>query len=363
MKNVIARTAFLVIAALALAACGGGNQGTVKNVSGSKKKSVFTPQSSGMPYEMMVVSQPADYQNGAYDALFEILNDDIPGLPQPEAHFKISRLTHENFTRTFRYCRNVIIMNIDHMYTSCKFKFSRDVYASPQIVMTIQAPDAQSFIRFVKDNAGSLISFFTRVEMNREADNLQKEHNIPVEQKIKELFDCDIWIPQELNKTKVGKNFFWASTDNGTKDMNFVMYTYPYRDKNTFTAEYFAAKRDSALRYNVPGPHDDIYMTLQDDLWEVEDGTVHGQYAQIARGLWKMANYSMGGPFVSVSRVDEKNGRVVVAEAFIFAPGEHKKYMMRRMEAALYTLRLPDELDVERFTYDIEEVTINPENQ
>lgn len=362
MKNGFVKTALLVMVAVALVACGGGGTAKNGNVSGSKKKSVFTPQSSGMPYEMMVVSKPSDYNNGAYDALFEILNEDIPGLPQPEAHFKISRVTHDNFTRTLRYCRNVIIMNIDHMYTSCKYKYSRDVYASPQIIMTIQAPSAEEFKKFVNANAETIITFFTHSEMNREADNLQKKHNIPVEQKIKEIFDCEIWIPEELNKTKVGKNFFWASTDNGTKDMNFVMYSYPYRDKNTFTAEYFAAKRDSALRYNVPGPHEDVYMTLQDDLWEVEDGVVHGKYAQIARGLWKMANYSMGGPFVSVSRVDEKNQRVIVAEAFVFAPGEHKKYMMRRMEAALYTLRLPDELEDVHFKYDIEEVTINPEN-
>lgn len=362
MKNGFAKTALLVLTAVALVACGGGKSKAPANYSGSKKKSILTPQSSGVPYELMIVSQPGDYISGAYDALYEILTDDVPGLPQSETLFQISRVTHANFTRNLRYCRNVIVMNIDHMYTTCKFKFSRDVYASPQIIMNINAPSAEEFIRYVKAHGDELVTFFTHAEMNREADNLQEKHNVPVQQKVQQIFDCDIWIPEELNKTKVGKNFIWASTDNGTKDMNFVMYTFPYRDTNTFTAEYFVAKRDSALRYNVPGPKDDMYMTVQDKLYTVEDGVVHGQYAQIARGLWKMENYSMGGPFVSVSRVDEKNQRVIVAEAFVFAPGETKKNMMRRMEAALYTLRLPDELDVERFKFDIEEVTIKADD-
>jgi hypothetical protein len=35
---------------------------------------------------------------------------------------------------------------------------------------------------------------------------------------------------------------------------------------------------------------------------------------------------------------------------------------MRRIEPALYTLKLPDEIDAEIFNYFIDEVTINPES-
>jgi hypothetical protein len=93
----------------------------------------------------------------------------------------------------------------------------------------------------------------------------------------------------------------------------------------------------------------------------VKDTEVRGEYAQIARGLWEMENYDMGGPFVSISRVDEKNQMVVVVEAFVYAPGDDKRNLMRRMEAALYTLALPEEKEVEKFSYGIEEITIVPE--
>ena len=51
----------------------------------------------------------------------------------------------------------------------------------------------------------------------------------------------------------------------------------------------------------------------------------------------------MGGPFVSHVRVDEQNQRVIVSEAYVYSPGRKKRDIMRRMEAALYTLRLPGE--------------------
>ena len=55
----------------------------------------------------------------------------------------------------------------------------------------------------------------------------------------------------------------------------------------------------------------------------------------------EMEGDMMGGPFVSHARVDRANGRVIVAEAFIYSPDKMKRNLMRQMEVSLYTLRLP----------------------
>ena len=68
------------------------------------------------------------------------------------------------------------------------------------------------------------------------------------------------------------------------------------------------------------------------------------------------------GKLVTISaRVDEVNGRIVVAEAFIYAPESQKRDLMRRMEAALYTLQLPRQEKVNNMTYNLEEIVIEPE--
>ncbi len=51
----------------------------------------------------------------------------------------------------------------------------------------------------------------------------------------------------------------------------------------------------------------------------------------------------MGGPFVSLTRLDQVNGRIVTAEAFLFAAGQKKRNAMRQLEAILYTLQMPNE--------------------
>ena len=58
------------------------------------------------------------------------------------------------------------------------------------------------------------------------------------------------------------------------------------------------------------------------------------------RGLWQMHGDIMGGPFVSHTMIDSLRGVTVTAEAFVYAPGEEKRNIIKRMEAALYTLSL-----------------------
>lgn len=329
----------------------------------SNKKSIITPASTGVPYEVLIIADVEDFQSVAVDAIIEVLSSDIPGLPRSERAFKISKVNTKDFYRTLRFCRNIVIVNIDKIYSQTKFKYSRDVYSSPQMIMTIQAPDAESFSNFVSANEQVIVDFFTKAEMNREIDRLKSKHNLYVKEQLKKMFDCEVWVPMELAKYKNGKNFFWASTDGGERDMNFIVYSYPYTDINTFTPEYFFHMRDSVVRVNIPGPREGQYMSTPRPYVVVRDGEVKGKYAQIARGLWEMVNYDMGGPFISISRVDEKNQRVVVVEAFIYAPGYNQGNLIRRMEAALYTLRLPDELEEINFSYDIEEITIVSEQQ
>ena len=338
-----------------------------KKTSRKKKKSVFTPTSAGAPYEVLLVAGEEDFRTGAVDSLYNILTDDMPGIAQSEPCFKVSRINQQNLSKTLRLCRNIIQIKIDPtQYTTAKFKYSRDVYAAPQLVVTLQAHDANQFKEFVADNSEMISQFFTRAELNRQIDILREDHQPVFQEQIKKVFGADMWIPAELTKVTTGRHFVWARCERFVKkveqELNIVVYSYPYRDVNTFTEKYFIHKRDSVMKANIPGPKEGQYMMTTKGFTLVSDETVHRHYAQVVRGLWNIKDYDMGGPFVSVARVDEENQRVVVAEAFVYYPNHAKRDYIRKLEAALYTLRLPDELHLEKFTYDLDEILITPEN-
>lgn len=321
-------------------------------------KSMFTPTASGRPYEVLVVMDKEQWESPAGRALYNVLDRDVPGLPQSERSFRISQIPSDRLQRSFKIFRNIIIADIQPgFYTQPKLKFSRNVYAIPQMILTIQAPSDESFADFVERNGQTIIDFFVKSEMNRQINILKDEHSPVVSTKVGSIFGCDVYMPEEIQKYKQGEDFFWASTDRANADLNFVMYSYPYTDKETFTKEYFIHKRDSVMKVNIPGAREGMYMTTADSVFvDVKNINVKGDYAFEVRGLWEMEGDMMGGPFVSHARVDRPNGRVVVVEGFVYSPKGLKRDLIRKLEAALYTLKLPQEQQ-------IEEIVISPEIQ
>ena len=59
---------------------------------------------------------------------------------------------------------SIIIVDIQDIYTKASFKYAKDVYANPQRILTIQAPNEEEFEKFVEENKKTIVDFFTRAE-------------------------------------------------------------------------------------------------------------------------------------------------------------------------------------------------------
>lgn len=302
------------------------------------------PASSGSPYEMMVVVEDDLWERPAGRALFDVLDTDIPGLPQPERSFKISQLAPKELNQITNIFRNIIIVDIDpKQYTRTSMKYLRDKYSQPQVVLRIQSPNEADFAEYMKQHSQELIDFFVRLEMNRLIDDLEKKHSTVVAALAREKFGCGFWAPSEIKSSKSGENFFWTSSNTGGSLVNICMYAYPYEGPEIFNKQYVLAKRDSFMKANIPGSKPHMYMATDTLCTTVKPIVVKGKFAFETRGLWYMMNDAMGGPFVSHSRVDTEHNRVVVVEGFVYAPEKMKRHLIRRLEGALYTLCLPGE--------------------
>ena len=95
------------------------------------------------------------------------------------------------------------------------------------------------------------------------------------------------------------------------------------------------------MKVNIPGAREGMYMSTDSLLTDVRPINVQNSYTMEARGLWRMKGDFMGGPYVSHTRLDEKNQRIITAEIFVYSPDKMKRNLVRQMEASLYTLKLP----------------------
>ena len=328
----------MVMVAVVLASCS-ANPDVPKRK--HAKRSFLVPASSGNPYEVMVVAEDSMWNGYAGKALRVVLNKDVPMLPQREPMFHVSHITPSKFNRITNLFRNIVILKTNEYTTKPQIKYERDVHSSPQLIMTIQGPSAKELSTFITEQTRTITQNLTAEEINRNAMLLEDDYNIEFYRKCKEMFGCELFIPQDLLKMKVGEDFLWASNDGLSTIQNICVYSYPYVSEKVFTHDNFIKLRDAFMEKNIPGAEPGQYMATNPDYVLTRPISIMGRYVLEARGFWTMKNDMMGGPFVSHSTVDTVNNRVVVVEGFVYAPEKMKRTMIRRLESALFTLRLP----------------------
>jgi len=112
--------------------------------------------------------------------------------------------------------------------------------------------------------------------------------------------------------------------------------------EGTFSKEYLLNKRDSILHRHVPGPSEGSFMATEHAYPAIyKKATINGKEVIEMRGLWKVQNDMMGGPYVLQAHFDKKNNRVIVTDGFVYSPEKpDKRDKIRQMEALMYTLKL-----------------------
>lgn len=309
----------LLTAIVALCSCSGGPQSLL-------------PKSGGRPYEVLLVT--SDRRCAA--VVDSVLTQDMPSLPQREPMFDVSLIDTTRFNQTTRLARCIVIVTVNPaVFTSTRIRYEKNVWARPQLVVYVNTPSASQLSQYMAKAGRRLTSLLTRAEINTAISTLRAGSNRKAESSIRHMFGWNMLIPAEMKAGKTGRNFIWLSDNRPDRMRNICVYSY---GGTTLDAHRALAARDSVMRLNIPGELDGMYMQTTPGSVTAGLATEDGRTVMISRGLWEMRNDAMGGPFVSYSVVDSANSRIIVAEAFVYAPGTDKRNLIRSAEAALYTL-------------------------
>lgn len=296
----------------------------------SNRNNPLTPPSSGKPYEVLVFCDNDVWNGTAGFALQRVLGENIPALPQQERMFKVSHADPTDQNQITRLTRNIIIVDIDSQkYSGIKLAAEHDVYSSPQVILHINAHSEADLLAAMPAYRNKIIDFLCREELKRYMSELSKEHNSKVEKTVQKMFGANIWVSPGLNSMKQGKNFLWISNNSARGMQNICIYSYPIE---TLAREEMIRRRDSVMAINIPGELPSMHMQT------VANATICDR--QGMRALWQMANDAMGGPYISHSHIDSTRNRIIVCEAFVYAPETKKGMLLRALEASLYTFKL-----------------------
>ena len=332
---------FMALSALMMLGCG-------------KSERLLT-SATGSIYECLVVCDGAPLR----EAVSATMGADMYGLPQMEPTFVVTAIPVTQFDDFFKSTRNILLIDINgHKYTHVKVVKSRDVWSKPQAMIRIQAPDEESLAAYWSENGEAVREWFVREELARQIRfyraNTNKEARAILNKQGYDMLIPEDFVLVESLKLKVESDsiaVLWCCNNKGPMRKDIVVYSYPYTAQDQFSNEAIIAMRNAVMGQlvtaQVPGSHMGTefkhFPPVTRSVPALRD-TVGGFYAMETRGLWKILDgEAMGGPFVSLTRLDQVNGRVVTAEAFLFAAGQKKRNALRQIEAILYTLEMPNE--------------------
>ena len=343
---IMKKSILIALLALFLMSCGSNNERLLTSATGSI-------------YECLVVSSPA-----VKEPVCSTMAGDMYGLPQMEAYFTVSHVSPAQFDDFLKSTRNILIIDIDeHKYTQVKTTHSRDSWSKPQAIVRIQAPSNEIFEEYWSTHGEVIRDWFVREELARQIRFYRANTNKGAREILNKQ-GYDLLIPEDymlimdttlcLNDQMVNDqmvNVLWCCNNKGPMRKDVIVYSYPYTSQEQFSNEAIIQMRDNIMgklvSAQVAGSHMGTefkhFPPVSRYVPALRD-SIGGFYAVETRGLWKIYDgEAMGGPFVSLTRLDQVNGRVVTAEGFLFAAGQKKRNAMRQIEAILYTLKMPNE--------------------
>jgi len=307
-------------------------------VSACKDGPQLMPNVSGKAGEVGIVMDKTNWEGELGAAFRATLASDFPFLPQREPTFTLFNVPNNAFNSIFQSHRNIILVNISADITEAQMVFQENVWAAPQIVVTLSGPNASAVLECFDQQKEKLVSALEQAERNRVITNSKRYEETGLRMLVNESFGGSSYFPQGFSLLKQDPDFIWIAYRTTNIDQCILVYSYPYIDHATsFSKKEMLRIRNEMLKKNVPGQLENSYMITADV--EPSFSWIHYNHKDFAelRGLWEVQNDFMGGPFVSHSYLDSTRNRVVVLDAFVYAPRYDKRNYLRQAESILYS--------------------------
>lgn len=323
-----------LLAVVLLAACSG---------EGEKKKVLVS--SKGLPSELLLVVDKEVWDSDLQDSINGIVKAQVPGLMQVEELFRVTRIFSNNYDPTYTTFHTKLFIKVDRDLKNPMMGTRRNEYAKPQLELVVAAPSMDVLREYLTLNAERIKEILVESQIEKRVELLRKTYSKKVDDDLKEVLAMSVRAPENMRATKKGERFLWGGTNLLAKDLNLVVYTYDWHGEDLLDTDRYVEKRDSVMKHNIPGSNEGQWMQTvrerehQRPLVECAEREINGRKVMEARGLWEMRNGALGGPFVSISRVDTAARRVIVGEGFVYSPSTDKRDLVRQMEAVLRTLR------------------------
>lgn len=319
------RIVFAALAVLALASC--------------RNQKPLLPTVSGKAGEIMVVIGKSDWEGNIGDDLRALLAGEYPFLPTREPMYSLANVSHEGFGDLFKVHRNIVFFDIDGKYAESRIVLKNDIWATPQCVVQIAASSPEAADSLVCVCGDVIVSAIEQAERDRVIGATMKYENRAIHAEAVKTFGGAPHCPSGFKMRTITDNFAWIADDKQATTQGIFIYRYPASGKgDDFSYENLVSNRDRILEANVPGPSEGSYM-ITSTYWkpDVRFLRYKGRAFAELHGMWEVKGDFMGGPFVLQAFYSRDGKDIIVEEAWVYAPHDEKRQILRQTESLLYS--------------------------
>lgn len=303
-------------------------------------------RSVGGTSEILVITQnPQQWDGTIGDSLRHFFMKAQYGLPQPEPCNSLAHINAEAFSDMFKKHKCIIQVEIDPSLQQAVAKTTVDFWAAPQRCVKISAPDIASWVDLFDKQKEVYKQWFDQVERDRIMTVFRPSKDDAIAKAIAEKFGFTLTVPKGFYIAKNEPDFLWLRKELERSSAGIVIYQTAYRDTLQFEAKALLSMRDLMMGQHIPGPSEGSYMGTETEFVPPVVTTASNYpagYAKEMRGMWKVYNNYMGGPFVSYTFADNRTGRLVTIEGFYYEPNQKKRDALLQLESIAYSLKFTD---------------------
>ncbi len=330
----------------------------------NKVSKEFMPAARGGIGNIMLVMDQQQWDRDLGKQLREILSEPLSGLPQDEPLFHLNRVSPKKLNTTLKTSANMIFVitlnsessesnvlrgfltpesqSIIKRDSSLFMTVRKDEFAKGQMILYLFGNTEKELVEKLQINKDKIQYLFEKRALDRTVKKLFKRRQQPLEKMVKEVHSFRLSIPAGWQQAVSEPGFYWMRYINGDEEQNVFVYYEPYTNTGIF--DQVPEFRDRITKkFLRDGEKNNLFITRQmrEDLNTVflKKTQFKGRFAVQSRGLWKINDNSLGGPYVSYTFVSEKENLIYYIEGFVAAPGKKKRVLLQEVDAILSTFK------------------------
>lgn len=272
-------------------------------------------------------------------------------LPQPEDRFEVSTVEFVAMNNLLYRFRNTIyvtahgandgvfklaqdVLGEENIQSNKALYYKRNVWAKNQLITFLIAPSIAEINNTIRQYSENIKEDISTAELKAyrdiaNIDGIQEK----LKKQLETYYGISIDIPANYQLAENDGSFISLrkDTEKSTIYLWFDVEEYSGPPADFDRGIEMRDARGDHVSTDLPNTYmaSDSTLGFYSSRKEKEDLIIYEN-----RGLWRMKNDFMGGPFLNQYIIDQENNRVFLLDGFVFGPGDkNKKLHMRQFEA------------------------------